>query len=83
MKFKLDENLPVEAAALLCEAGHDALTILDEQMGGQADNDIIRACQRENRALITLDLDFSDIKSYPPSEYDGIFVLRIKRQACD
>lgn len=63
MKFKLDENLPVEAAALLREAGHDALTILDQQMGGQTDDEIIQVCTQEKRALITLDLDFSDIKS--------------------
>ncbi len=79
MKFKLDENLPVEVAALFREAGHDALTILDQQMGGQADDKIIRICKKERSALITLDLDFSDIKSYPPSEHYGIFVLRTKK----
>ena len=26
LKFKVDDNLPTEAAALLNEAGHDALT---------------------------------------------------------
>jgi predicted nuclease of predicted toxin-antitoxin system len=81
MKFKLDENLPVEAVILLREAGHDALTLLDQQMGGQADDRVIQVCAREQRTLITLDLDFADIKSYPPSKYHGIFVLRTRRQS--
>ena len=81
MKFKLDENLPVEAATLLREAGHEALTVLDQQMGGQADDQVLQVCKREKRALITLDLDFSDIKSYPPSSHHGIFVLRTRRQS--
>ena len=37
MKFNLDENLPIEAALLLREAGHDAVTVLDQYMGGYAD----------------------------------------------
>jgi predicted nuclease of predicted toxin-antitoxin system len=81
MKFKLDENLPVEANAQLREAGHDSLTVLDQQMGGKPDKHIIQVCSREQRALITLDLDFADIKTYPPSDYYGIFVLRLKMQS--
>ena len=81
MKFKLDENLPIEASTLLREAGHDSLTVLDQNMGGKADEHIIQICLQEQRALITLDLDFADIKTYPPSDYHGIFVLRVKQQS--
>ena len=34
MKFKIDENLPVEVAELLREAGHDAATAIEQQLGG-------------------------------------------------
>jgi predicted nuclease of predicted toxin-antitoxin system len=34
MKFKIDENLPIEAAALLREAGHDALIVHDQNLRG-------------------------------------------------
>ena len=36
LKFKLDENLPTEAAEVLCSAGHDAVTVLDQSLGGTA-----------------------------------------------
>ncbi len=80
MKFKVDENLPEEAARLLVEAGHDASTIAAQGMAGDPDPDLASACQREQRALVTLDLGFADIRTYPPDEYPGLIVLRLNRQ---
>ena len=34
MKFKIDENLPTEAADLLRSAGHDAVTVGEQRLGG-------------------------------------------------
>lgn len=76
----MDENLPVEVAGLLISAGHDALTIFDQRLIGEDDSRILKICQAEERALITLDLDFSDVRSYPPREYPGLLVLRLHRQ---
>lgn len=81
MRFKIDENLPAESAALLRDAGHDALTIHDQAMVGNPDVQIACVCQSEQRALLTLDLDFADIRTYPPAEYYGIVVLRPRNQA--
>ncbi len=80
LKFKVDENLPVETAEFLVNAGHDALTVADQQMAGEDDPKLALVCQQEGRAIITLDLDFSDIRVYPPSQYAGIIVLRLARQ---
>jgi predicted nuclease of predicted toxin-antitoxin system len=33
-------------------------------------------CKSEGRVLVTLDLDFADIRAYPPTEYPGLVVLR-------
>jgi hypothetical protein len=67
--FKVDENLPAEVADLLRAAGHDAVSVLDQQLGGAADPRVATACQREERALITLDLGFGDIRSYGPGPH--------------
>jgi predicted nuclease of predicted toxin-antitoxin system len=80
MKFKVDENLPIEVAQCLRSAGYDAMTVLEQVMGGETDTNLYRVCQQENRILVTLDLDFSDIRTYPPSESAGIIVLRFSRQ---
>jgi predicted nuclease of predicted toxin-antitoxin system len=78
MKFKIDENLPLEAAELLRNAGFDAVTIYEQQMSGATDPIVAVVCRAEARAIITLDTDFADIRAYSPQDYPGIIVLRLK-----
>lgn len=63
MRFKVDENMPVEVARLLRENGHDAVTVLDQHMGGAADEVVAVVCQRERRAVVTLNKGFGDIRA--------------------
>ena len=79
LKFKVDENLPTQAAALLADAGHDAMTVADQHMVGQPDANIAEICRREGQVVVTLDLDFADIRAYQPGDYAGIIVLRLAR----
>ena len=83
MKFKLDENLPIEATQLLRVSGHNAHSVHEEHLRGAADSSIAQVCQKEQRILITLDLDFANIRNYPPSLYFGIIVLRMAHQDRD
>ena len=78
MQFKIDENLPIEIAELLNDAGHDAITVNNQQLQGARDHLLINVCKSEHRALITLDTDFSDIRAYAPEEFSGIIVLRVR-----
>jgi len=81
VRFKLDENLPKSAAALLRDAGHDVQTVLEERPGGNTDARVFDVCKAENRVLVTFDLDFSDLRSYPPSSHNGIWILRPHTQS--
>jgi predicted nuclease of predicted toxin-antitoxin system len=81
VKFKLDENLSPSLAALFAAAGHDAHSVVEQNLGGQPDERVVDVCRREGRALITLDLDFSNILAYPPAEFAGLVVLRLADQA--
>lgn len=74
MRFKTDENLPAEIVTLLCDHGHDAISVVEQQLAGAPDNVVAKVCQSEQRVLVTLDLDFADIRAYPPDEYSGIIV---------
>ena len=76
MRFKLDEHLPLEIKDLLGQHQHDAITVAEEGMAGSIDPDVAQVCRKEARALLTLDLDFSDIRAYPPEDYHGIVVFR-------
>lgn len=75
-----DENLPAEAAAALRECGFDAETVWDESLAGSDDEGIAARVRSEGRILLTLDLDFANIRAYPPDQYPGIIVLRLKSQ---
>ena len=80
MKFKLDENLPELVRESLSGLGHDVHTVVEEGLSGARDETVLQACVAEDRILITLDLDFSDIRAYPPGSYPGIWVLRPPKQ---
>lgn len=82
-RFKLDENLPQGADALLSEGGHQVDTVPGEGLGGERDPAVLAAAKRENRIFVTLDLDFADIRSYPPSDHPGIWVLRPHSQSVE
>lgn len=78
--FKLDENLPTEAVALLQQEGHDVSSVVMQGLGGHADPEVSRVCRNEGRVLVTLDVDFANVQNYPPGDYPGIIVLRLARQ---
>lgn len=80
MRFKIDENLPAEAAEILQGAGFVADTVGDENLSGTDDETLASTSRSEGRILVTLDLDFANIRAYPPGEHAGIIVLRVKHQ---
>jgi predicted nuclease of predicted toxin-antitoxin system len=81
MKFKIDENLPNELAELLIHEGYNSSTVAEQNLKGTVDSELIAVCREEDRILVTLDVDFANIKTYPPQDYAGIIVLRVGRQS--
>ena len=81
LRFKLDENLPERVESALRSLGHDVQTAVSEGLAGAIDPAVLEAASAENRILVTLDLDFSDVRVYPPGSHKGIWVLRPATQA--
>jgi len=79
VKIKLDENLPTSLVDLLSALGHDADTVKMEHLNGHLDPEIWQAAQRENRFLITQDLDFSDIRQFKPGSHCGLLLVRLTK----
>ena len=80
LRFKLDENMPREAGRMLDTVGFEAFSVFDEHLEGTEDSVVIAACKEEELVIITCDLHFSDIRAYPPAEFQGIIILRPRRQ---
>jgi len=83
LKFKADENIPIEVANIFKRFGYDIETVSDEGLQGVTDDTLISICKKENRILVTFDLDFSDFRVYPPGAYPGIIIIRLADQSID
>jgi predicted nuclease of predicted toxin-antitoxin system len=79
VRFKLDENLDLRLAPLIEQAGHNVESVKAEGLSGCDDQTIYETCVREDRVLLTLDLDFSNPIRFPPRPTAGIVVLRPPR----
>ncbi len=77
MKLELDENLGRRARLILEDAGHDVATVHDEGLCSAGDNRVIETARREQRCLVTLDLEFGNPLRYRAADYAGIAVLRL------
>lgn len=83
MRLKLDGNLPGESATLFVDGGHDAVTVLDQEIGGTTVAIVASTFLGEGRAIVTMDTHFADIRGYPPHLYPGIVVFRLENQTRD
>lgn len=66
-------------AKIFQSAGYDAETVLAESLSGEPDEQIFKHCQKENRCLVTLDLDFSNILRFQPKGTPGVVIIRPNR----
>ncbi len=78
MKVKLDENIPVRLAGELANLGRDVDTVASEGLKGRPDGDVWIAATREERFLITQDLDFSDVRQFKPGTHPGLPLVRLR-----
>jgi len=81
MRFLVDEDLPRSKGDLLQHYKHEAVDVRGIGLRGAKDSQIAARARREGLCLVTGDLDFSDIRNYPPGDYAGLVVLRLPRTA--
>jgi predicted nuclease of predicted toxin-antitoxin system len=80
MRIKLDESMPLALAIFLRSAGHDVSTVAEENLSGQEDHPVLEAAAKEGRLLMTFDMDFGDIRSYPVGSHAGVVIFRLHDQ---
>jgi hypothetical protein len=76
VKFKLDENLPVELVTDLHGLGHDADTVMDDGLCGAADPSVLAVALAADRILFTLDKGIANLHRYPIHEHAEVVLFR-------
>jgi predicted nuclease of predicted toxin-antitoxin system len=76
VKIKLDENLSRHLKDPLLQLGHDVTTALEEGLLGKVDIEIGAVAKSEDRIVFTLDLDFADLRKFPPGSHPGVVLFR-------
>jgi Uncharacterized conserved protein len=76
VRFKVDENLPVDVAVLLRTQGYDAETVGEEGLGGKSDAELAEIALKEQHSILTLDRGLGNIRAFPPAGRPGTIILR-------
>ena len=76
MKLKLDENLSRHLKDILKKYSHEVLTAADQGLLSRLDTEIAEAATNEDMMLLMLDLEFGDLRKYPPGNHPGIILFR-------
>jgi predicted nuclease of predicted toxin-antitoxin system len=75
VRIKTDENIGRRGIELVRDAGHDVMTVHEQQLAGATDVAVFMLCAAENRTLVTLDRDFGQVLRFPPEHSAGIVIL--------
>ncbi|MDB9538322.1 DUF5615 family PIN-like protein [Anabaenopsis arnoldii] len=81
MLVKLDENMAQSHVDFLHKSGYSADRVTDEGLSGAKDEVVWQQVCAEERFFITLDLDFSDVRRFPPGTHPGILLLRSRNRS--
>jgi Domain of unknown function (DUF5615) len=73
--------LPRSLAERVSKLGHEVQFARDIGLATAPDREIAAHAQKTGAAIVTRDLDFADIRQYPPEHYAGIVVLRVPDDA--
>lgn len=77
LQFLADHCVPNSVVQTLRDSNHDVLRLRDILPVESADAIVITKALDLGRILLTLNGDFADIVTYPPSKYKGIVALQV------
>jgi len=78
MNFLLDQGLPLSAARLLREAGHDAVHTAEIGLQKSTDAEILDRARQESRVVVTLDADFHTLLALANAADPSVVRIRIE-----
>jgi predicted nuclease of predicted toxin-antitoxin system len=78
LKFFADHCVPNSVIQALRGAGHKVFILKEHIPRDSDDAVVITKAQELDSILVSLNGDFADIATYPPSQYKGIIALQVR-----
>lgn len=78
MRFLLDMGISPKTGAFLQKAGHNASHLQAQGLQRMADPNILEKARKEERVLLTHDLDFSDLLAASGARLPSVVLFRLK-----
>lgn len=80
MRFLADMGVAQSTAQRLREAGHDVAHLAELGMARLSDREILDLASREDRIVLTFDLDFTDLLAAGLHHRPSVITFRLKNQ---
>jgi len=78
LRLFADHCVPNSVVQALRDAGHEVLVLKEHLPRDSDDAVVIAKAQELDSILVSLNGDFADIATYPPSQYKGIIALQVR-----
>ena len=82
-KLLLNANISPETASFLRNLGFDVKCLLEENLGKINDEEVVSLAKKENRIIVTFDLDFGQIYHFREQGKVRIVILRLGNQTVE
>jgi predicted nuclease of predicted toxin-antitoxin system len=80
MKFLADMGVSMSTLSVLRQHGHEATHLREQGLMRMADPDIVAKARREERVILTFDLDFGEIMALSGDAIPSIILFRMRNQ---
>ena len=77
MRFLLDMGISPATGEHLAESGHEAVHLIDLTMDRASDHEILDLAKKENRVVLTHDLDFGRLLAFSGAKVPSVVIFRL------
>ena len=83
MRFLADMGVSLRVVEWLRQSGHDARHLREEHLQRLPNGEIFQKAVRENRVVLTFDLDFGEIVAQSMGKRTGVILFRLQNTRAD
>ncbi|MCD6220476.1 DUF5615 family PIN-like protein [Candidatus Calescamantes bacterium] len=83
IKFLADMPISIKTVQFLREKGYDIYHLREKNLQRLSDEGIIKLARRENRVILTADLDFSFLSFLSRKQFPSVIIFRLEDETSE